>query len=291
VNASLPKSRARDPNVPSPIRVLTLNLWGIQGHWAARRGVLKEGLRSLSPDVIAFQESVVTHDYDQAKDLLSSDYEIVHQEGRSPDGTGNSIASRAPLGEVNESFLHATARVDPNHGWIGSVAAVEIYGPSPFLLVHLKPSWQPRYERERELQAIAAARFIDEVLADRDLPVVLTGDFDAAPDTTSIEFWKGEERPEGIGGRYVDTWEAVHPDDEGHTFTPRNPLVAAGEWRHETGRRIDYIFVKEDAELQVMDCFLAFNERIDGVWASDHFGVVADLQLRVAPLGPNLFAG
>jgi hypothetical protein len=35
--------------------------------------------------------------------------------------------------------------------------------------------------------------------------------------------------------------------------------------------------------LQVADCRLAFDQPVDGVWASDHFGVVADL---VAPGHP-----
>jgi hypothetical protein len=30
--------------------------------------------------------------------------------------------------------------------------------------------------------------------------------------------------------------------------------------------------------LAVADCALAFDEPVDGVWASDHFGVVADLE-------------
>lgn len=258
-----------------PMRVLTLNLWGRQGEWSARREVVRDGLRELRPDILAFQESIVTPHYDQVKDLLSREYEVIHQNGRSPDGTGNSIATRFPLGEVRERFLHVTPRVDSGHSWIGSVAAIDVTAPKPIgkvLLVHVKPSWQPGYERERELQSAAAAAFIHEVLGDEGLPVVLMGDFDAAPDTSSVKSWKSRSGP---NLHYVDAWEAAHPGEEGHTFTPRNPLVPAGGWTEEEGRRIDYVLVKG---LDVVNCSLVFDKPERGVWASDHFGVVADLK-------------
>ena len=266
------------------VRLLTLNLWGIEGDWAARRSVLKAGLRDLHPDAVVFQESIKTADYDQAKDLLSAEYTRIHQEGRSPDGTGNTIACCLPLGEVRQRFLQVTPRVDSAHQWIGSVAAVEVRSPNPigdFLLAHLKPSWQLDYDRERELQAVAAARFIEEALQGRDIHVVLAGDLDASPDSSSIRFWKGQQSIQSVSVRYHDAWEGIH-GQEGHTFTPRNPLVATEDMSRESGRRIDYILVRCDVDgptLKVANCFLAFDEPVKGVWATDHFGVVADLLL------------
>lgn len=37
--------------------------------------------------------------------------------------------------------------------------------------------------------------------------------------------------------------------------------------------------------LQVADCFLVFNEPAGGVWATDHFGLVADFQKPAKPAG------
>lgn len=81
--------------------------------------------------------------------------------------------------------------------------------------------------------------------------------------------------PGGTRAAYVDAWEAVNPHEAGHTFTPVDPPVEAGGWTGESGRRIDYIFVKA---LEVVDCSLSFDKPVDGVWASDHFGVTADVQ-------------
>jgi hypothetical protein len=89
---------------------------------------------------------------------------------------------------------------------------------------------------------------------------------------------------------YQDAWEAVHPGEAGHTFTPRNPLVRTGEMPLEPGRRVGYIMVRSGLHgpaLQVADCFLAFNKPVDGVWATDHFGLVADLQEPAKPIGPG----
>jgi hypothetical protein len=64
------------------VRVATLNLWGQHGAWEVRRSVLADGLRELQPDIIAFQEAVVTNAYDQVADLLGASYRVVHQAER-----------------------------------------------------------------------------------------------------------------------------------------------------------------------------------------------------------------
>ena len=38
------------------LRVLTMNLWQRYGAWTERRAVLIDGLRALTPDLVAFQE-------------------------------------------------------------------------------------------------------------------------------------------------------------------------------------------------------------------------------------------
>ena len=274
------------------VRVATLNLWGRHGAWDKRRSVLIDGFRELLPDLVAFQEAIVGNGYDQVTDLLGAGYHVVHQAGRSEDGTGAAIASRWPLGEVREADWHVTARVDPAHGWIGSVAVAEIFAPDPvgaLLFVHHKPSWQWGFEHERELQAVAAARFVEELVDQRSQHVVLAGDFDAVPDAASIRFWSGRQALSGTSVCYRDAWESTHPGDPGHTFTPRNPLVAGGEMPLELGRRIDYVFVRcgdHGPTLDVSACARIFDEPVDGVWASDHFGVVADL--TVPTPGPRV---
>jgi endonuclease/exonuclease/phosphatase family metal-dependent hydrolase len=110
--------------------------------------------------------------------------------------------------------------------------------------------------------------------------VVLAGDFDATPDSASVRFWSGRQSLDGTSVCYRDAWESVHPGDPGHTFTPRNPLVASGEMPLELGRRIDYVVVRcgdHGPTLAVRACERIFGEPVDGIGASVHFGVAADL--------------
>ncbi len=271
------------------VRVATLNLWARHGSWDERRSVLVDGFHELRPDVVAFQEAKKTDDYDQVGDLLGPHFHVVHQSGRSADGVGATIASRWPLGEVREMDLHVTPRLESTPGWIGSVVVAEIFAPDPIgplLFVHHKPSWQWGFEHERELQAVAAARFVEELLEERSMHVVLAGDFDAVPEAASVRFWSGKQALSGTSVCYRDAWESIHPREPGHTFTPRNPLVAGGEMPLELGRRIDYILVRcieHGPTLEVSACARIFAEPVDGVWASDHFGVVADLAVPAVP--------
>jgi endonuclease/exonuclease/phosphatase family metal-dependent hydrolase len=83
----------------------------------------------------------------------------------------------------------------------------------------------------------------------------------------------------------------VKPDDRGETFTPRNPLVADWDWPF---RRLDYILVRcgehGGPTLEIASCDRIFDEPVDGVWASDHFGVVADLKLPTRGLSDAVSA-
>jgi hypothetical protein len=95
------------------------------------------------------------------------------------------------------------------------------------------------------LQATEAARYVEEIASQRDAThVVLAGDFNAAPDSAGVRFWRGLQSLGDTSVCYRDAWERAHPGEEGHTFTPRNSLVSDGEWALELGRRIDYVMAR-----------------------------------------------
>lgn len=272
------------------LRVATQNVWRFHGDWADRREVLRDGLRRLAPDLVALQEAIVLDDYDQPRDLLGDEYEFAHQQRREPDGSCVSVASRWPIGEVRELDGRFGTRASAHPFNAGTLAA-EIEAPEPLgrlLFVNHIPSWQQDFELEREQQTVTAARLVDEMLDERPAHVILAGDLDAEPDSASIRFLKGLQSLDRTSVRYRDAWSYVHPGQAGHTFSPDNPMVLTGEtgaYALEPGRRIDYIFVRcsdHGPTLDIRTCDQLFNEPVDGVWASDHFGVTAELFAHLA---------
>jgi endonuclease/exonuclease/phosphatase family metal-dependent hydrolase len=277
------------------VRVATLNLWGRRGEWEERRRLLAEGFRELEPDLVAFQEAVVGDGYDQVIDILGPAYHLAHQTDRElgrgddiEDGQGISIASRWPIGEVWEPDLNVTPRTDDFA--CGAIIA-EVLAPDPLgtlLFVNHLPNWQLTHEHERELQTVIVGRAIEEIAERRGLRhVVLAGDLDATPDAASVRFWRGRQSLGGMSVCYRDAWGSTHPGEPGHTFTAENPLVTAEnwDWELELGRRIDHIFVRCSAHgptLDIRACERIFDEPVDGVWGSDHFGMIADLSAQTS---------
>jgi len=262
------------------MRVVTQNLWGIRGDWEARRAVLIEGFRELEPDIVAFIEAIKTEQYDQVVDLLGPEYQVAHQTEREPDGQGASIASRWPLGELHEVDLDVTPRTAD---FACTTLVAEVLAPEPFaplVFANHVPNWQLDFERERELQTLAAARFLEELVGARNAHVVLAGDFTSDPEAANVRFIAGRQSLDRTSVCYRDAWESVHPREPGETFTPDNPLVADWDWPF---RRLDYVFVRcgehGGPTLEITACERIFDQPVDGVWASDHFGVYADLEL------------
>jgi endonuclease/exonuclease/phosphatase family metal-dependent hydrolase len=265
------------------IRVVTLNVWARHGDWPRRRTVLRDGLRAADPDLAVFVEAVKIDDYDLVEDLLGPGYEIVYESRRDRQGVGIALASRWPIPRVHELDLQVTERTAQLDD---AALAAEIVAPDPIghlLLIAANPKWEMRYERERELQALIAARFAEQHAQEHGGHVVLAGDFDAVPEAASIRFLSGRQSLDGMSVCYRDAWDSAHPGDAGHTFTPANPLVRDGETAWDIPRRIDYVFVRCDNQgptLDVRGCERLFDEPRDGIWASDHFGVMADLATR-----------
>jgi endonuclease/exonuclease/phosphatase family metal-dependent hydrolase len=267
------------------LRVATLNLWSVGGVWNGRREVLAAGFRELSPDLVAFQEAYKTGERDTVREILAAEFHVHHQTtGLIGDGNCAAVASRWPFATVHELDQQLGPRTAdfPVTTLIAEVEAPEPVGP--LLFVNHLPSWKPQLERERELQTVAAARAVEQLVAERPRHVVLAGDLDAEPDAASIRFLRGLQSLDATSVVYRDAWATAHPDETGETFTLRNPLVMEdSDVVQERSRRIDYVFVRADEHgpsLEITSCDLLFDAPVGGVWASDHFGLVAELEPR-----------
>jgi endonuclease/exonuclease/phosphatase family metal-dependent hydrolase len=261
------------------LRVATMNVLGpANPGWEVRRRVLAEELQRLDPDVVALQEVPVAVAPEVVDELLGPGYHVRGFARAAPDGVGGALATRWPHRVVEEVDQRCTDRA-LDFDWCATLL-VEVATPvGQVLVVHHKPSWQLGFEYEREQQALAAARAVERHAGGVDHVVVL-GDLDATPDAASMRFWRGRRSLDGVSVGYQDAWETLRPAEPGHTFTPANPLVRAGEVATALSRRIDYILVRcapHGPTLAVRSCDRVLDSAVDGVWASDHFGVVADL--------------
>ncbi|WP_107658584.1 endonuclease/exonuclease/phosphatase family protein [Nocardia suismassiliense] len=265
------------------LRVVTLNLWGRRGDWPQRRALLRAGFAELKPDVVAFQEAIYRADDDQVAEVLDTGWHIAHQTNRGTEGSGVSIASRWPIRDVREIDLRVSDRT-ADTPLTTLLAEIETPDLGPVVLANHKPSWQLNYELERQRQAVLVARTLESAPSH----VVIAGDFDAVPDSASLRFWTGRQSLQETSVCYWDAWSTVHPELVGHTFSPTNALVSDGtEMPLERGRRTDYILVRSGDRgptLDITDCRLIFDQPHDGVWASDHFGVLADLTDSGVPI-------
>lgn len=122
----------------------------------------------------------------------------------------------------------------------------------------------------RKTEAERTLVFINE-LAGQD-PVILMGSFHALPDSDEIQLLRN--------AGFVDVWQVVGRG-AGATYEPgvnsNVPTQAAGEEK----QRIDYIFIRGD-NIAARSARLVFNRSTYGVFASDHYGIYAELRVDPA---------
>jgi endonuclease/exonuclease/phosphatase family metal-dependent hydrolase len=261
------------------LRVLTANILGpANADWEARLPVLARALRGAGPDIAALQE-VPARDPGIVRALLGDGYHVTPFSRTADDGVGGVVATRWPHRLLTEIDQRDPARGDDDE--LPWAATVLIHVGTPVgdvLVAHHKPSWPFPWEDARERQAVRVARAVEEHVGDAH--AVILGDLDATPDAASVHFLRGRRPVDGLSVCYQDAWETVHPLDPGFTFDAVNPLVRRGEVATAVTRRIDYVLVRSRLHgptLQVASCDLLFTAPEDDVWASDHFGVLAQL--------------
>jgi endonuclease/exonuclease/phosphatase family metal-dependent hydrolase len=287
----MPDAESSEIAAPAPapaprLRVITMNVYGpANPDWERRHVLIARTLRELDPDVVALQE-VPTGP--ALSTILDPSYHTTHFSRSSEDGVGGTLATRWAHQLVTEIDQHVSERSRDVLPWTATTV-VELTTPlGPLVVAHHKPSWPFPYELEREQQAVRAARTLEEHIGTREVHAVVLGDFDATPDSASMLFWRGRRAVDGLSVCYQDAWESVHPGEPGYTFEMANPLVYAGEVSTAVTRKIDHVLVRSGLHgptLRVDDCRRVLDSPVGGVWASDHYGVMADLVLPDQPPG------
>jgi endonuclease/exonuclease/phosphatase family metal-dependent hydrolase len=266
--------------VSDRLRFLTLNLWGAEAPLDRRMAVVERGLARLQPDVVGLQEvrQVPGQLPNQAETLArAAGYHHVWEPTTAFRGghEGLAILSRAPILEhASLELPHAS----PDERRILLSARIET--PAGGVWVHTTHlNYRLHHGLQRQDQVLA----IDGVVSARagELPQILMGDFNARPESDEIRWLRGLVTVEGRRVHYQDAWERIHPGERGWTWASANPHTAALRFL-DPDRRIDYIFVttmRKDGRGTIHDCRVVFDQPEDGVFASDHFGLLAEVQI------------
>ena len=273
------------------MRFLTLNLWGDNGPWQDRMALLADSLGDIAPDVIGLQEvrDVPGRVPNQAAELARLfGWQHVFAASTAWGGghEGLAVVSRFPIGAHDAEPLPHTA---DNEGRM--ILSARLDGDAGGLWVHTTHlSFREHEGRKREDQVLA----IDEVVTAHksDNIQVVMGDFNSVPDSDEIRWLTGMTTLDGRRVAYQDAWDRMHPGDPGYTWARANPYTDKLHWLRPD-RRLDYIFVtpvRRDRRGTIRAARIVLAEprasQPSGalVYASDHFGVVADVQTAVETL-------
>jgi endonuclease/exonuclease/phosphatase family metal-dependent hydrolase len=189
---------------------------------------------------------------------------------------GNAILSRWPITRTS-TYALPTGAGDAGRTALFALVT-EPAGPVPFFTTQLTSAVGNSALRSDQVRALA--RIVVEESPERASPLV-TGDFNAEPDSDEIRLLGGHKTPPAVPGLVLlDAWRYADPTASGFTWDRLNPAVLA---TGEPDARIDYVFLghraSSDSAPRVRSAALAGNEPIDGVWPSDHAAVVVELEL------------
>jgi endonuclease/exonuclease/phosphatase family metal-dependent hydrolase len=251
------------------LSVLTLNVWNREGPWPKRLTLIKSWISRLQPDLIGLQEVVdVSHTQELFDDLgLYSEWMGAN--------SGIAIAARWPIHDRQELWLRGNGDSPGGPALRGMVSSP--YGRVPFTCA---TTWLHKthhgFKRERQMPVLNEfARGKDK----NDFPAILVGDLNADPESAEIRYLKGLQSLDGGSAYWCDAWEQAGDGDKGATWSKHNDFAAWAPWPN---RRIDYIFVAQprlDGAGTIEECSVVCNEKVDGVWPSDHFGVRARVRV------------
>ncbi|HEX7703145.1 MAG TPA: endonuclease/exonuclease/phosphatase family protein, partial [Kofleriaceae bacterium] len=201
---------------------------------------------------------------------------------------GLAMITRAPLLEHHALALPTHNSLDDQRILLsGRVETAG--GPIWIHTTHLNYRLDDGLSREAQVEAIDAsirARGRDNT----DAPQILCGDFNATPDSDEMRFLRGLTTLANRRTHFQDAWLRLHREPErehecgetaGITWSSENELTRPLR-SLDIDRRIDYVFVtsrKKDGRGTVQRCDVALVEREDGVCASDHYAVMADVQV------------
>lgn len=261
---------------PAALTVMTYNLKFASPNppnaWPARRPLIREVIRQAAPDVFGTQEGLYEQLKDIATDLPEFNWIGLGREGGSR-GEFMAVFYRKARFEplaYDHFWLSDTPEVIGSNTWGGRwprmvtwVRFLDRQTQQEFFLwnTHLANDSQPAREKSAKLVRNRVASLGTK------LPLILTGDFNAAAGTNqAYKILTGD-------GFFADTWMSAR-ERKGEGLNTSNGFQAI----RRNGVRIDWILSRGDFTVDSAE-IVTFSR--DGQFPSDHFPVVT--RLRMGP--------
>lgn len=257
------------------VEVASLNIWQKFGPWMERMPRLVLALRDLNADIVGLQEVRSEKEFDQLA-ILAKECGYYHAYGGAFDDgfglTGNGILSRYPIVRSEMIPLPPGKQLE----WRCMVFA-ELdtpFGLVPFFTTHL--NWRLDDGASRMDQILAIARAVEARITDAHFPAILTGDFNAEPDSDEMRFLRGLTGIDGTYVYYADAWVFAGDGSVGATYSKRNTF---GRTHRESERRIDYVYVRAPIQTkgEPIRARVVCDQEIEGMFPTDHFGISATI--------------
>jgi endonuclease/exonuclease/phosphatase family metal-dependent hydrolase len=283
------------------LRIAQLNAGSLlEPGWAERRHEVVAWLRRLQADVVCLEEVWEDGTNENTAAWLvaaAGDLRYHHVFGGSPFDAalwpdqsmrfGSAVLSRWP---IERSAYHRLPVIAGEEAFVDGVPWELLHARTAGLDVfacHLAPAPTHGLHRRRQVVAVdelirAARGELDVFFGGRHhreaMPPILCGDFNAEPDSDEVRMLTGRAAVPEPGLVFRDAWTSPGNHGPGCTWVDANPFAAA---EHEQERRIDYVFTgwrRNDGRGAPLSCQVVGDAPVEGVWPSDHLGVLAELR-------------
>ncbi len=262
---------------PTTLTVMTYNLkfasTNLPNAWPVRRPLVREVIQQHSPDVLGTQEGLYEQLKDIAADLPEYDWIGLGREGGSR-GEFAAVFYRKsrfdPLA-FDDFWLSDTPEVIGSNSWVGKwprmvtwVKFLDRQTQQEFFV------WNTHFANDSQAARDESAKLVrDRVAAlDTKLPVILTGDFNAAAGTNQAYHILTRD------DSFADTWMTAK-ERKGEGLNTSNGFKAI----RRNGVRIDWILTRGDIVAESTE-IVTFSR--NGQFPGDHFPVVARMRFATA---------
>jgi exodeoxyribonuclease-3 len=259
------------------VRIATWNVNSLK----ARLPRVEEWLADVQPDVLCMQETKLAHDAFPSLTFAGLGYESVHHgQGQ---WNGVAILSRIGLTDVVANFAPDSGDPDPDARIItarcGGVLVSSVYVPNGRSLDHDHYQYKLRWMAQLRRHVASLADPADEV--------VVTGDFNIAPDdrdvydpskfvgATHVSSAERDLLTELCDWGLVDLFRARYADERLYSWWD----YRAGDFHQGRGLRIDLVLGSASVAERATWAIVDRNAR-KGQSPSDHAPVIVDLAER-----------